>query len=146
MNPMLLASVMNGGKKALSNQWVLIGIILFAAYYFNFLGIKDKIAASKTQSAIKAYENSTVNITPKGSNVVAPALNLQLLANDIYESFHGSMWTENEEKAISLIKSVPAQLRPTVAQIYAQKGHDLYDDFRKYCRDDQYAKVEQYLR
>ena len=80
-------------------------------------------------------------------------INLNVVAYNIYDAFYnrgfGWGWTEDEEYAISELKKVPKKLIPQLAQEYVtigKKAGNLYEDFRKFLRDDQYEQVSNLLR
>jgi hypothetical protein len=66
-----------------------------------------------------------------------------VLAQQINEAFHGGL-TENEERVISIINSMPSKKEYTkLVQQYAKTaGKDLRNDCIKYMREKQYSKLK----
>jgi len=75
--------------------------------------------------------------------------NLQQVAIEVYDAFFkqdifGA--TECEQCAIDAIKDVPKQYIQQVALLYNKKyGRNLYEDFRNFLNEPQYAKVDHLL-
>lgn len=118
---------------------IIISLILFILFRNN---IKAWLAKGEAFETIIQKDDNVIKVQNEGQNLT---INLKNVADGIYDAFYGSRLTEDEEKAIALLKTVPPQYIKQVAYLYAQKGKDMYADFRKYLRKNQYAKVSSLL-
>ena len=132
-------------------------ILIFAAiallFYFVFKAIQRAITASRIRQAIDD-SRVTVNLpstatggTSTGSSPVT--VNLGAVANEIYDAFYRNDFfgfSEDEDRAISALQSIPKDLTPMLANEYAKHGKNLYEDFTKFLSSSDYAKVKEWLR
>lgn len=132
-------------------------ILIFAAiallFYFVFKAIQRAITATRIRQAIDD-SRVTVNFPTTGTGGTgtgsAPVtVNLGAVANEIYDSFYRNDFfgfSEDEDRAISALQSIPKDLTPMLANEYAKHGKNLYEDFTKFLSSSDYAKVKEWLR
>lgn len=132
-------------------------ILIFAAialiFYFVFKAIQRAITASRIRQAIDDSRvtvnlpNTATSGTGTGSTPVT--VNLGAVANEIYDAFYRNDFfgfSEDEDRAISALQSIPKDLTPMLANEYAKHGKNLYEDFTKFLSSSDYAKVKEWLR
>jgi hypothetical protein len=132
-------------------------ILIFAAialiFYFIFKAIQRAITASRIRQAI-SDSRVTVDLPTAGTGGTASGsspvtVNLGAVANEIYDAFYRNDWfgySEDEDRAISALQSIPKELTPLLANEYAKHGKNLYEDFTKFLSSSDYAKVKDWLR
>jgi hypothetical protein len=126
---------------------LIVVIGLAALWFLTPVGsfIRNKLAAMKASASTTEYQSSKVETValPKET------YNLQQVADQVYSAFHQSGLfniSEDEERAIDAIKSVPQPYVKEVARLYAKTGKDMYKDFIKYLSKNDYTRVEAWLR
>lgn len=94
----------------------------------------------------KSQENKISSVfTDTVIGVDGDALNVYTTAYGIYEAFHGSMFEEDEQQALNLIKQVRKEDIGKIGMMYSTikgKGYIITADFRKYLSDSQYLEIE----
>lgn len=139
---MALGAAKEKAGKLLNNPYFWVIALLIILFFVFRTQINEWMAKNAAMKSIAQKDQAEV--TTKVDNEKMQ-VNLKTVADGIYNAFHDSALTEDEDKAIALIKSVPSEYIQQVAYYYALKGKDLYEDFRKYLRKDQYAKVSSIL-
>lgn len=80
---------------------------------------------------------------------IAGGVNLSQTAMDIHDAFYNADifgFTENEEQAIAALKRVPKEYISQLALLYNKKyDENLYEDFRRFLDNVQYAQVSNLL-
>lgn len=140
-------------SKLTLTQRILIFAAIALVFYFVFKAIQKAITASRIRQAIDD-SRVTVNLpntatggTGTGSTPVT--VNLGAVANEIYDAFYRNDFfgfSEDEDRAISALQSIPKDLTPMLANEYAKHGKNLYEDFTKFLSSSDYAKVKEWLR
>lgn len=139
---MALGAAKEKAGKLLNNPYFWVVAILLILFFIFRTQINDWMAKNAALRSISQRDEAKVTTKIDDEKM---QINLKTVADGIYNAFHDSSLTEDEDKAIALIKSVPREYVHQVAYYYALKGKDMYEDFRKYLRKEQYAKVSSIL-
>lgn len=117
--------------------WVAVAVIA----YMIGKAIYESYKKKKIQDVL---ENNTVNVTATGPNgqPVVTSLDLGAKAAVIDDAFHGSWFSEDEEKAITALLGVPKALIPDLSNVYYKlNGKNLKQDFTTYLSTEQWNQV-----
>lgn len=125
---------------------VLLGLGAGTVTYFSTKKILKNWKAKKLQKDLfKKYQESIL-INNQGQ---AQQINFSIKAGVIYDSFYNNDifgWTENEDRAIQTLLSIPKEYIETLAKYYFDLyGKILQNDFIKFCRESQYEKIKHYF-
>lgn len=96
---------------------------------------------------LKQYQNAQVTYSQlgPGGQVLPQTVNLASVANEIYDAFYNNDWfgaTEDEERAIIALKTVPKAFIPNLEQVYANlHGKDLRADFNRLLDPQEYNEI-----
>lgn len=114
---------------------VMLLIILVVVF---FIG-KFIYSEYKKNKQKQVLENSTTSTNVNGVNL---SINLGSVAQQIHSAFYDNDWfgwTEDEDKAITVILGVPKALIPQLKEVYFQLyDKDLNQDFIQYTGDSYY--------
>lgn len=131
----------------IKKNWVISLCVLGFLWFFTPLGgmVRGWLARLQASQSTNEYQGSKiyVQVQPKQT------YNLQQVADQVYKAFHQTglfNMSEDEEAAIDAIKSVPQVYVSAVADLYAKKGVNMYDDFMKYLSKNDYLRVEAWLQ
>lgn len=107
-------------------------------------GIYDSV---QLRSRLKQYQNANVQYTQIGPSgqAIPQTVNLASVAQTIHDSFYNNDWfgwTEDEERAIIALKTVPKTFIPNLEQTYAQLfNKDLRADFNRLLDAQEYNDI-----
>lgn len=105
---------------------------------------KDQRDLKKRLDAYAAAQAGYQVTTPGGQTVTA-TVNLASKAGEIYDAFYNYDplgWTEDETRAVNVVKTVPKELIPQLEQQYATLySKDLRADLIAYLDSDEWEKI-----
>ena len=96
---------------------------------------------------VKLYQQQNVgfNVQQPGLPPAAQQINLASVATEIHDSLYNSDWfgwTEDEERAIAAVKTIPKAYIPNLEAVYLQLfGKDLRADLLSYLSGDEWSQI-----
>lgn len=125
---------------------LLLGIGGATVTYFSVKKIMKNAKAKKLQKKLFERYQESITINDQGT---AQQVNFSIKAGVIYDSFYNNDvfgFTENEDRAIETLLSIPKQYVKTLAKYYFDLyGKILQNDYIKFCRESQYQKIKHYF-
>lgn len=117
----------------------LVIIILIAIFLIlRFAWVKYK--------ARKAYSLTEENIITTNVNGQTVSVNIGAAAGEIYEAFHGSWYSEDEERAVAALVRVPRTAIPNLKDTYFKLyDKQLTNEFQTYLSREEYLFVRPIL-
>ena len=126
--------------------WIVGGVIILAS---GSAAIHSLNKAAERKRANKAYQNSQVTGASPGGSGQPVTVNIAQIADGIYDAFYNNDWfgwTEDEDRAIALLLSIPKEYVKDLANMYTSMHKEsLYTDFTKYLSSSDYEKVSAWL-
>ena len=126
--------------------WIVGGVIVLIG---GGAAIRSLNKAAERRSALKAYQQSQVTGASPGGSGQPVTVNLAQKASEIYDAFYNNDWfgwTEDEDRAIAALMSVPKEYVKDLANLYnSLHSENLYSDFTKFLSSDDYSKVSAWL-
>ena len=121
----------------------IFGVGAFVAYRVG----KKVYDKAQIRKKLKQYQQSQIqyNVIGPGGQQAAQTVNLSSVAGEIYDSFYSNDWfgwTENEERAINAVKTVPKTFIPQLEQTYLQLyGKDLRADLLNFLSSSEWSQI-----
>ena len=120
-----------------------VGLAGFIGYKV-FKKIRERIELRQKLNLYGQAQTAYTVVTPQGQTVNA-TVNLATKAGEIYDALWNNDpfgWTEDETRAVDVVKTVPAALIPQLEQTYAQLySKDLRADLISALDSDEYDKI-----
>ena len=120
-----------------------VGLAGFIGYKV-FKKIQERIELKRKLNLYGQAQTAYTVVTPQGQTVNA-TVNLATKAGEIYDALWNNDpfgWTEDETRAVDVVKTVPAALIPQLEQTYAQLySKDLRADLISALDSDEYDKI-----
>jgi hypothetical protein len=120
-----------------------VGLAGFIGYKV-FKKIQERIELKRKLNLYGQAQTAYTVTTPAGQTVNA-TVNLATKAGEIYDALYNNdpfSWTEDETRAVNVVKTVPpaliSQLEQTYAQLYSK---DLRADLISFLDSDEYDKI-----
>ncbi len=123
-------------------------LILFGGYRL----IQKQVDKQKTRKRKREIEDSTVQYFYTDSKGQQQYSNIDLgtIAAGIYDSFYNNDWfgwSEDEERAMRLLLSVPREFIPDLENTYTSLyGEILREDFVRFLSDDEFQRIQQMFK
>ena len=121
----------------------IFGVGAFVAYRVG----KNFYDKAQIRKKLKQYQQSQIqyNVVGPGGQQAAQTVNLSSVAGEIYDSFYSNdwfNWTEDEERAINAIKTVPKTFIPQLEQTYFQLySKDLRADLLNFLSSSEWSQI-----
>jgi len=121
----------------------IFGVGAFVAYRIG----KKVYDKAQIRKKLKQYQQSQIqyNVIGPGGQQAAQTVNLSSVAGEVYDSFYSNdwfNWTEDEERAINAIKTVPKTFIPQLEQTYLQLyGKDLRADLLNFLSSSEWSQI-----
>lgn len=121
----------------------IFGVGAFVAYRVGKT-FYDKVQIRKR---LKQYQQGQVqyNVVGPGGQQAAQTVNLTSVAGEVYDSFYSNDWfgwTEDEERAVNAVKTVPKPFIPQLEQTYLQLyGKDLRADLLNFLSSSEWSQI-----
>lgn len=121
----------------------IFGVGAFVAYRVG----KNFYDKAQIRKKLKQYQQSQIqyNVIGPGGQAAAQTVNLSSVAGEIYDSFYSNdwfNWTEDEERAINAVKTVPKTFIPQLEQTYLQLyGKDLRADLLNFLSSSEWSQI-----
>lgn len=126
--------------------WIVGGVLVLVG---GGAAIRSLNKAAERRRALKAYQQSQVTGASPGGSGQPVTVNLAQKAGEIYDAFYNNDWfgwTEDEDRAIAALMSVPKEYVKDLANLYnSLHSENLYTDFTKFLSSDDYSKVSPWL-
>ena len=118
-----------------TQKFILILLLILAVLIITFSVYKY----FKTKRIENLVSNNTGTV-----NTNQITVNVGLKASEINDALHGSMWTEDEQKAINAVLSTPKPLIPQLSSTYfALTGYNLSEDLQTYLSASEWLMIKQ---
>jgi len=121
----------------------IFGVGAFVAYRVG----KKVYDKAQIRKKLKQYQQSQIqyNVIGPGGQQAAQTVNLSSVAGEVYDSFYSNdwfNWTEDEERAINAVKTVPKTFIPQLEQTYLQLyGKDLRADLLNFLSSSEWSQI-----
>jgi len=121
----------------------IFGVTAFVAYRVG----KNFYDKAQIRKKLKQYQQSQIqyNVIGPGGQAAAQTVNLSSVAGEVYDSFYSNDWfgwTEDEERAINAVKTVPKTFIPQLEQTYLQLyGKDLRADLLNFLSSSEWSQI-----
>jgi hypothetical protein len=122
------------------------GIVLLGGAAAATIKIMRDRKKKKDLNVISQLQKTT---TIKGINANGkPAtINLATAASEIEDALFSNIYTEDEERAIRVFKSVPIKYIKQLGDVYQKVyNRNLQEDLRKYLSDEQFISIKYFFR
>lgn len=115
-------------------KFILIVLLIIIVFFISF-------------QAYKYFKSKRAQNLLDGNVVVAPAgtvsVNVGTKASEIHDALHGSMFYEDEQKAINAVLSTPKTFIPQLSSTYfALYGINLKEDLQEYLSASEWLQIQ----
>jgi len=135
-------------KKLWEDSPAVVKVAIYGAGAFVLYTVGRKLWDDyQIRKRVKLYQQQNVgfNVQQPGLPPAAQQINLASVATEIHDSLYNSDWfgwTEDEERAIAAVKTVPKAYIPNLEAVYLQLfGKDLRADLLSYLSGDEWSQI-----
>jgi hypothetical protein len=135
-------------KKLWEDSPAVVKLAIYGAGAFVLYTVGRKLWDDyQIRKRVKLYQQQNVgfNVQQPGLPPAAQQINLASVATEIHDSLYNSDWfgwTEDEERAIAAVKTVPKAYIPNLEAVYLQLfGKDLRADLLSYLSGDEWSQI-----